>query len=52
MLKQSKFYFLPIVNVDGVALIEQTHSEDGKINAIMDKRKNMGPAGVGGEDGK
>jgi len=52
MLKQSKFYFLPILNVDGVALIEQQHQDDGKIQAIMDKRKNMGPAGIGGEDGK
>ena len=52
MLKDSKFYFLPVVNVDGVALIEQQHSDDGKITSIMNKRKNMGPAGVGGEDGK
>ena len=52
MLKQSRFYFLPVVNVDGVALIEENHNDNGKITTIMDKRKNMGPAGDGGEDGK
>lgn len=52
MLKSSKFYFLPVLNVDGLALIEDTHTDNGKLNAVMDKRKNMGPAGLGGEDGK
>jgi hypothetical protein len=52
MLKSSKFYFLPALNVDGLSLIEESHTENGKLNTIMDKRKNMGPAGVGGDDGK
>lgn len=52
MLKSSKFYFLPVLNVDGVAFIEASHNEGGKMNTITDKRKNMGPAGVAGENGK
>lgn len=52
MLKSSKFYFLPVLNVDGVAFIEASHNEGGKMNTITDKRKNMGPAGVAGESGK
>lgn len=52
MLKSSKFYFLPALNVDGVAFIEASHNEGGKMNTITDKRKNMGPAGTAGEDGK
>jgi murein tripeptide amidase MpaA len=38
LLQQNKYYFLPILNVDGVALIEQGWEDHHKIDP---KRKNM-----------
>ena len=38
LLKQNKYYFLPIFNVDGVAFIEKGWEENHK---ILPKRKNM-----------
>jgi g-D-glutamyl-meso-diaminopimelate peptidase len=46
MLAKNKYYFVPVVNPDGVALIEQNHKENPSPTKIMDKRKNMNPAGV------
>ena len=40
MLAVSKFHFLPILNVDGSALVEKHYKEDKK---IINKRKNMAP---------
>jgi hypothetical protein len=40
MLRDQKFYFLPIVNVDGAALVEKYWLSDKK---IINKRKNMNP---------
>jgi len=40
MLLQTKFYILPVLNVDGAALVE----ENWKVkNKIINKRKNMNP---------
>ena len=44
MLATSKFYFIPIVNVDGAAFVEQGW-KDGK--GILNKRKNMNPNNEG-----
>ena len=44
MLKNTKFHFVPIVNVDGGALVEQGWVEDHK---ILNKRKNMNPSNSG-----
>jgi hypothetical protein len=44
MLATSKFYFVPVVNVDGAAFVEQGW-KDGK--GILNKRKNMNPANEG-----
>lgn len=41
MLSQNKFYFIPVVNVDGLALIEDYHRSEGTTTSIIDKRKNM-----------
>ena len=38
LLKKNKFYFIPILNVDGVAAIEEGWEKDHKILA---QRKNM-----------
>lgn len=38
LLKNNKFYFIPILNVDGVAFIEKGWTEDHK---IIPQRKNM-----------
>lgn len=38
LLKNNKFYFIPILNVDGVAFIEQGWNENHK---IIPQRKNM-----------
>lgn len=38
MLKQNRYYFMPIFNVDGAALIEQFWKADGE---IVPRRKNM-----------
>lgn len=43
MLKQNKFYFMPIFNVDGVAAIEENWSTEHK---IIPRRKNLAEAGV------
>ena len=40
MLAASKFYFLPVLNVDGAALVEEYHKWHKK---ILNKRKNMNP---------
>jgi murein tripeptide amidase MpaA len=40
ILRNTKFYFLPVVNVDGAAVIERHWLTDGK---IINKRKNMNP---------
>lgn len=51
MLKQNKYYFLPALNVDGLAFIEKEHVGGGlKTTKVVDKRKNMGPAGTGDKD--
>ena len=42
MLRTNKFYFIPVVNPDGVALIEDSKSSNIK---IPDIRKNMNPVG-------
>lgn len=54
LLMNNKFYFIPILNVDGVALIEKGWNENHK---IIPQRKNMdmnngcpGPAGEYGVD--
>jgi murein tripeptide amidase MpaA len=50
MLRETKFYFIPIVNMDGAALVEEHWSSEGK---ILNKRKNMNPnnmATCGDED--
>lgn len=46
MLKNNKYYFIPVVNVDGLALIEDFHKSNGHLTNILDKRKNMGPVGL------
>ena len=43
MLSQNKYYFIPIVNVDGVALIEEDHIKSKEMFTLVEKRKNMGP---------
>lgn len=40
MLALNKIFFIPIVNPDGCALIEQEYLKSGK---IVTKRKNMSP---------
>jgi len=44
MLRTTKFFFIPVVNVDGSALVEQHWVDDGK---IIDKRKNQSPTNFG-----
>merc|ERR1719163_1234756 len=44
MLAQSKFHFVPIVNVDGAAFVEDHWNDEHK---ILNKRKNMNPANEG-----
>jgi hypothetical protein len=46
MLKNNKYYFIPVLNVDGLALIEETHLSEGHLTSVLDKRKNMGPVGM------
>ena len=48
-LEDNKFYFVPILNVDGVALIEQGWEKDHKIIPV---RKNRDPVMAGGSDSK
>jgi len=40
MLRNSKYYFLPVLNVDGAAVVEEHWLAEGK---IINKRKNMNP---------
>lgn len=40
MLAQNKYYVLPMINPDGLALVEDYFNEK---NEIMKKRKNMSP---------
>lgn len=40
MLLQTKFYILPVLNVDGAALVEENWISKNK---IINKRKNMNP---------
>lgn len=40
MLKTTKFYFIPVVNVDGFNLVEEHWNSD---HEILNKRKNMNP---------
>lgn len=44
MLLQTKFHFIPVVNVDGAAFVEQHWKEE---HTILNKRKNMNPATEG-----
>lgn len=46
-LKDNKFYFVPILNVDGVALIEQSWEKDHKILPV---RKNRDPSMAPGSE--
>ena len=40
MLAHSKFHFLPVVNVDGAALVEDYYKWH---KTVLNKRKNMNP---------
>ena len=40
MLAQSIYYIVPIINKDGVALIEKDFPKSGQ---VLKKRKNMNP---------
>ena len=44
MLASSKFYFIPIINVDGAALVEQHWETE---HQILNKRKNANPEFMG-----
>lgn len=44
MLASTKFYFIPIINVDGSALVEVTWEQT---HQIMNKRKNANPQYMG-----
>jgi len=44
-LKDNKFYFVPILNVDGVALIERGWEKYHKIAPIRKNRDTGAPAG-------
>ena len=41
MLMQNKYYIIPVVNVDGVALIEKEYPKSH--GSVLKKRKNMNP---------
>jgi len=43
MLKSTSFYFVPVINTDGAALVEQHWLDEGK---IINKRKNMNPNNI------
>jgi len=45
MLNKNNYYFIPVVNPDGLNIIEQDYNLNPNLNFITDKRKNMGPAG-------
>ena len=44
MLAAQKFHFIPAINVDGAAFVEQHWHDEHK---ILNKRKNMNPANEG-----
>ena len=44
MLRSTKFYFIPVINVDGASMVEEHWAEDGK---IINKRKNGNPNNFG-----
>ena len=50
MLKNNKYYFIPVLNVDGLAYIEDNHASGEKFK-IVDKRKNMDGSAAGDCDG-
>lgn len=50
MLKANKYYFIPVLNVDGLAYIEENHAPGDKFK-IVDKRKNMDGSAAGECDG-
>lgn len=52
MLSQNKYYFIPIINVDGVAYIEEDHVKTNHTMDILEKRKNMALAKTYGDSGK
>lgn len=43
MLRETKFFFIPVVNVDGSALVEEHWLSEGK---ILNKRKNANPSNM------
>lgn len=40
MLRNSKYFFIPVINVDGSAIVESHWLSENK---ILNKRKNMNP---------
>lgn len=44
MLKDTKFFFIPVINVDGFNLVEEHWESD---HQIYNKRKNMNPGNEG-----
>jgi len=44
MLKNTKFYFIPIINADGFNLVEEHWNSE---HEIINKRKNMNPSNGG-----
>ena len=44
MLRGTKFFFMPVINVDGAALVEEHWLSEGK---ILNKRKNSNPNNIG-----
>jgi murein tripeptide amidase MpaA len=47
MLRTNKFYFIPVVNPDGLNYIEEMHLSNHNNIAIPEARKNMNPNGNG-----
>ena len=41
LLAQNKYYFIPVVNVDGLALLEETHKGDPETHTMLVQRKNL-----------
>ena len=46
-LENNKFYFVPVLNVDGVALIEKGWEKDHKILPIRKNRDSQGGQNLG-----
>lgn len=44
ILRDTKFYFIPIINKDGAALVEEHYLSEGK---VLNKRKNNNPSNIG-----